>query len=311
MARAVLTAAALSLTLVPGARAAKPVHVSCGDTITADTKLANDLTDCPGNGIIIGAANITLDLNGHTIDGDGVPVEACPEDESCDVGVVNSASDGGRPFNRPGHAGVTIKNGSIREFWEDGVYALMVRDNRVRDLTVSDNGHGVTWVGSADSRIERTRSKGNLLGLVVSSCPDTHPVCGGVRSHDIRIEHNSLAANEFGGIIIGKADRVRVSSNSVSDTGEGEGIVVREGSHHVIEDNSLAGNAAGLGILNSAHILVTRNACSTTSSSAPMSSTATTAASSRTLSSATRTAWAASISNRANHPSATSSRAMR
>jgi hypothetical protein len=32
--------------------------VSCGDTITADTKLANDLTDCPGNGIIVGAANI-------------------------------------------------------------------------------------------------------------------------------------------------------------------------------------------------------------------------------------------------------------
>jgi hypothetical protein len=25
-------------------------HVSCGDTIIVDTRLANDLSDCPGNG---------------------------------------------------------------------------------------------------------------------------------------------------------------------------------------------------------------------------------------------------------------------
>jgi parallel beta-helix repeat protein len=257
---AVLAAAALVLAVGPGAQAAKPVSVRCGDTIIVDTKLANDLTDCPGNGIIIGADRVTLDLNGHAIDGDGVPVEACPEDESCDVGVVNSASDDGHAFNRPGHNGVTIKNGSVEEFWEDGVYALMVRDNRVRDLTVSDNGHGVTWVGSADSRIEHTRARGNLLGLVVASCPDAHPVCGGIRSRDIRIEHSSVSENEFGGIIVGKADRVRVSRNSVSGTSDGEGIVVRDGSRHEIEHNSLSGNAAGLGILNSDHILVTRNA---------------------------------------------------
>jgi len=49
--------------------------------ITTDTKLANDLTACPGDGIVIGADNITLDLNGHMIDGDGLPSsfeEACP-----------------------------------------------------------------------------------------------------------------------------------------------------------------------------------------------------------------------------------------
>ena len=48
-------AAALSLAIAPGAQAAKLVHVSCGETITKDTKLANDLIDCPGNGLVIGA----------------------------------------------------------------------------------------------------------------------------------------------------------------------------------------------------------------------------------------------------------------
>jgi hypothetical protein len=31
--------------------------------------LHNDLTNCTTDGLVIGADNITLDLNGHTIDG--------------------------------------------------------------------------------------------------------------------------------------------------------------------------------------------------------------------------------------------------
>ena len=54
-----------------GASQASASHVSCGDTIIADTTLDSDLVDCPGNGIVIGADDVTLDLNGHTIDGDG------------------------------------------------------------------------------------------------------------------------------------------------------------------------------------------------------------------------------------------------
>ena len=53
-------------------------HVSCGDTITADTTLDSDLVDCPNNGIVIGADDVTLDLNGHTVSGDGEAVENCP-----------------------------------------------------------------------------------------------------------------------------------------------------------------------------------------------------------------------------------------
>ena len=81
-------------------------HVRCGDTITTDTTLDSDLVNCPNNGIVIGANNITLDLNGHIIDGDATPVDPCPEGASCDVGVDNSA----------GHSGVTVEGGSVRQF---------------------------------------------------------------------------------------------------------------------------------------------------------------------------------------------------
>ena len=70
-------AAALALTVLGlltlnGAQAAN-TQPNCGDTITADTRLDGDLVDCPNNGIVIGADDITLDLNGHRIDGDGSP----------------------------------------------------------------------------------------------------------------------------------------------------------------------------------------------------------------------------------------------
>src|SRR5215208_1390818 len=82
-----------------------PTGLECGDTITADTTLDRDLTDCPSNGIVIGANRITLDLNGHTISGDGTLVRRCRRDQICDVGVANDD-----------HAGVTIRDGSVRGF---------------------------------------------------------------------------------------------------------------------------------------------------------------------------------------------------
>src|SRR4051794_27225861 len=76
-----------------GAEAAS--SVSCGDTITTDTTLHRNLVNCPNNGIIIGADNVTLDLNYHKIDSDGTPAGGCdPDTEFCDVGVLNDGHDG-------------------------------------------------------------------------------------------------------------------------------------------------------------------------------------------------------------------------
>src|SRR5881296_2888162 len=84
---------------------ASATHLSCGETITQDTTLDSDLLDCPGDGIVIGADNITLDLNGHTIDGSGL--SGCNNSGKIYDGVRDPA----------GHDGVTIENGTIQDFW--------------------------------------------------------------------------------------------------------------------------------------------------------------------------------------------------
>ena len=104
------------ITFGPGQASAG--HVSCGDTITVDTTLDSDLVDCPNNGIVIGADNITLDLNGHLVDGDDTPVVGCP---FCDLGLFNE-----------GHDGVTVRDGSVN----DGVY-LYAQSSRTQHIATA------------------------------------------------------------------------------------------------------------------------------------------------------------------------------
>ncbi len=103
----VIVALAVAGLIALGAVPASATHVSCGDTVTTDTTLDSDLVDCPNHGIVIGANDITLDLNGHTVDGDDTPVVGCLY---CDLGLFNE-----------GHDGVTVRDGSVSEFTA-GVY---------------------------------------------------------------------------------------------------------------------------------------------------------------------------------------------
>ena len=118
------------------------VTVTCGQIITRDTKVANDLIDCPRHGLVIGAANITLDLNGHTIDGNGVIFAPCPVDEPCNAGIANSGIRDGRPINGRGFEGVTIANGTVQEFAEGGVYITGTRNAVVHPIDTSTSRVG-------------------------------------------------------------------------------------------------------------------------------------------------------------------------
>jgi hypothetical protein len=77
--------------------AASGAVLSCGQTITQNTVLDNDLTGCTNNGIVIGADNITLNLNGHIISG-----------------TPNTGDQAGVAL--VGRTGGTVRNGTVRAF---------------------------------------------------------------------------------------------------------------------------------------------------------------------------------------------------
>src|SRR6188472_132805 len=96
--RAFLVAVATATVLWSPSPAGAATAVACGATITVDTRLGNDLHNCHGVGLVIGADGVDLDLNGHTVDGDG-------------IGDVEG-------IQVEGHRDTSITNGTVRDFVE-------------------------------------------------------------------------------------------------------------------------------------------------------------------------------------------------
>ena len=130
---AFILAGSLALAVSPAA-AHSTTNVQCGQTLTHSVKLANNLVNCPGDGLAIGADGITVDLNGHTVDG-VVTQTDCPQ----------GPPEPGAGINIGAYDGVTIKDGAVQQF-NNGIAAGGdtdgMSDSRVHHLTVRDNRFG-------------------------------------------------------------------------------------------------------------------------------------------------------------------------
>src|SRR5687767_12478003 len=105
-------------------------HVACGDTITAETVLDGDLTCTENVGLVIGADDFTLWLNGHTITGPGVDADG--SDGIADDGTARS--------------GVVVRGGTITGF-QDGV-DLDASNSEVKGLQVVAGAVGISVRGN-------------------------------------------------------------------------------------------------------------------------------------------------------------------
>lgn len=199
----------------------------CGDTITADTTLHKDLIDCPNNGIVIGANGVTLDLNGHLIEGDGTKSAECdPSKAICDSGV---ADDGQDHF--------TLMNGRVRGF-DVGVLVGTttpgkVRDSRVVGISSTGNAHLGIAIFSTNEGLVKDSSGSDSL--------DRH---GGV------------------GLVLGEANRIRVLESSFRNN-PANGIQIGSGSRNLVDGNQIDGGKDGVTVEAEAkHTLLRSNRAS-------------------------------------------------
>ena len=227
-----LVAFALAGATAVGGGRAWASQVSCGETITADTTLEQDLVNCPNHGIVIGADGITLDLNGHLVDGDGTPAANCDnQKEPCDFGLFND-----------GHDGVTVRDGSVREFAAGvlfGTTSGRARNNRV--LGVSANTNQFTGIGIFSQ----------VRGLVRNSSGDGSLGRDGMGlslgdSHHVRIVNNSFRHNAHVGMETFDSDRYLIKGNLFSRNDE-EAILMG-GRDNQVRGNRLVRNGSGMSL---------------------------------------------------------------
>jgi large repetitive protein len=210
-----------------GAAPASATHVTCGQTITKDTTLDGDLIDCPGDGIVIGADKITLDLNGYTIAGRGCTGIYDPATCVLQDGIVNTA----------GHDGVVVENGTIARF-TNGILISDGDRNRLVGLHIDQEsayaapGVGISMVRSDRSRVSDSDVGGGNPAILLSNSDrntieDTHAF-GAIAEH-------------FGdglGLLDG-SDANRLIGNTVS--AEGHGIFIDASGQNQLEGNTVGG----------------------------------------------------------------------
>lgn len=116
---------------------------ACGDTVTASTTLTGNLT-CAGNGLVVGANNITIDGGNYTITGDrGL----------YDYGINNSS----------GYDSVTVKNLSVTNF-NYGVYLFNSSGSTIQNITAYSNRfYGIYLLSSNSNTLTNNTVYSNEL----------------------------------------------------------------------------------------------------------------------------------------------------
>ena len=227
-AAAVMFAAVVSATTITSLAGVTPADadptsrvIACGQTITTSVKLATDLRNCPGDGLVIGASGITVDLNGHTISGRNI------------LGSEGIADDG--------HGDVVIRNGVIRDFFVDGVGLRNARGSVVHDLAIRQIGAGgvngqfsagIALADSPTSRIDDNTVTNNVAafeadGIVVK------------RSPGVRLVDNRLNQNSWDGLFVFASPHGRVEDNT-ADANPNNGMEVNGAS----DSTQILGNEA-------------------------------------------------------------------
>jgi parallel beta-helix repeat protein len=210
---AVMVMALFAVTAAP----AYASHVGCGSLITTDTTLDGDVGPCVGDGLVVAADGVTLDLGGHTVSGAGT---------GAGVRVAR-------------HTGVEVTGGTIEGFHTglvldeaDGnhIWSLTLRDNLRQGITVAgsdanvveknsllDNDGDAIRLGLSDGNVVRKNiAVGNVFGIGVADFSDGNLV-----------EKNSVSATRvFGIAVFSSSIDNRVEKNDVRGTLLGDGIIV-------------------------------------------------------------------------------------
>jgi len=199
--------------------------LSCGQTITQNTTLENDVGPCSNHGVVIGADGITFDLNGHRIFG------------------TAGVNDGAGVFVR-NRTGVTVSNGTVTAF-DIGVAIDGGSGNTVTGMSARENigglggigGDGIAILSSRSNRVigNQTVNNGPFAGIGLYSRRDSaHPGPPGV------VRDNVISGNSITGNII---SRDRVTANSTDNDGirvEND-AVFNTFSDNLVADNGLDG----------------------------------------------------------------------
>jgi parallel beta-helix repeat protein len=194
---------------------------TCAMRVSESFTLANDLT-CAGDGMVIVADNVTVDLGGHTLTGPGMGPQTWPLPQLDSVGVRVG-----------GHTGVTIRNGKTTAF-STGIYFIDMVSSSIESVTTLRNRFGFYIHASQKITVKDSDVEFNIYGLHLQNSDD----CILVNNLLARQTYNSPGGY---GLYLYASSRNRVTDNTI-DSNINWGIWFSDAKENVIFHNNVVGN---------------------------------------------------------------------
>jgi len=173
--------------------------VSCGQIVSGEVELTNDLNCSSGDGLIVGAPGTHINLNGYKI-----------------TAASDDAGSQGLSMDYDGSSGILVANadgviisglGEISGF-DRGVTFMGSSDGQLTDVQVANNGIGVLVSGSTGTELSRNTITNNGIAAILDS------------SNGGAVAFNQVVANEDQGILLLGADQNVVAANNMFGNGQ-------------------------------------------------------------------------------------------
>jgi parallel beta-helix repeat protein len=184
----------------------------CGTTIGTNLELDHDLI-CSGNGLIVGADGIEIDLNGHTLSGAGSGVG---------VSVI-------------GRARFVIRGGTVQNF-TTGILVVNSSGVVIRDNHLIANGDGVDFqAGSVGNAIRENHFQDHRTRAIM--------LRAGTSGNTIK--ENTFTRDRVGILMFGAAATI-VKENALSASGLAAIRINTLATGNLIVENIVASNPTGI-----------------------------------------------------------------
>jgi parallel beta-helix repeat protein len=170
------------------------ISPSCGQVITQNVILTSNLNCADSDGLIVGASDIVIDLNGHTISGPDVDSQ---EKTSSKVGVMI-----------PNMNNVVVQDGTIQGF-QAGILMTGSQNVELSNIISKNNQIGAFSTGASIVNTHLSILMNNQIGFA------------GHSTQQATIEDNILYQNALAGITLVNSDNGVLTLNSITESGNG------------------------------------------------------------------------------------------
>ena len=170
------------------------ISPSCGQVITQNVVLTSNLNCADSDGLIVGASDIVIDLNGHTISGPDVDSQ---EKTSSKVGIMI-----------PNMNNVVVQDGTIQGF-QAGVLMTGSQNVELKSIVSKNNQIGAFSTGASIVNAHLSILMNNEIGFA------------GHSTQQPTLENNIIYQNALAGITLVNTDNGVITLNSITESGNG------------------------------------------------------------------------------------------